>query len=635
MSAALEWLETNGIGGFSSGTVSGINSRRYHGLLVAASKPPVARVVLVSKFEETLVVAGRRFDLSANRYPGEFFPKGFLHLDSFRLDPFPVWEYEIDGIRLERSLFMPHGRNATFVRWRLLDSADARLEVRPLLAFRDFHHLGGKAGTLDRRDDPYGCVRIGAAGDELPDIFLSHNGSSFAETGEWYRNFEYEAEAERGFDCHEDLFQPFVLGFGLDDTATVATGTEPVDWREASVLAAAERERRQTLLETAGALDATEEALILAADQFIVSRGSGRTVIAGYPWFSDWGRDTMIGLPGLTLSTNRPEIAKDILEEFAGHVSEGMIPNRFPDEGEAPDYNTADATLWFFEAVRAYLATTGDIGFVEGRIFDILSEIVSHHMRGTRHGIRVDTDGLLHAGEAGTQLTWMDAKHGEESFTPRVGKPVEIQALWYNALRTMEELAERLGRTDTAAKYRNAAVTAKLSFGGTFWNEEDECLFDVVEDSFRDRTLRPNQILSVSLHHAIVDDPSRMRKIVSCVERSMLTPFGLRSLSQTDPRYRGTYEGGPRERDSRYHQGTVWAWLIGPFIDALAKAFPERKGEVPALLAALRGHLHEAGIGQVSEIFDGDAPHRPRGCPAQAWSVAELLRVLRKYPSNP
>ena len=369
--------------------------------------------------------------------------------------------------------------------------------------------------------------------------------------------------------------------------------------------------------------------LALAADQFLVKRGDGHTVIAGYPWFSDWGRDTMIALSGLTLATNRPEIARDIIIEFSKHISEGMLPNRFPDAGEQAEYNTVDATLWYFEAIRAYVAATGDIALVNGDLYDKLADIVLWHMRGTRYNIHVDTDGLLYAGEDGVQLTWMDAKIGDLVITPRTGKAVEVQALWYNALRIMADLAASCGNTLDRQKFDAMAELCSQSFNAAFWNESEECLYDVVENGVRDGSVRPNQIFAVSLPFSMLDD-GRARKVVDKVATELLTPVGLRSLSPKDSRYCPTYIGSPFARDSAYHQGTVWAWLIGGFVDAYRRVYPEQETFVAEVVDGFRRHLTEAGVGQISEIFDGDSPHAPRGCPAQAWSVAELLRVIRR-----
>ena len=375
---------------------------------------------------------------------------------------------------------------------------------------------------------------------------------------------------------------------------------------------------------------------MLAADQFIVSRGTGKTVIAGYHWFSDWGRDTMIALNGLTLATNRPEIAKSILIEFSKHISEGMLPNRFPDAGETPEYNTVDATLWFFEAIRAYAEKTGDYDLIREELYDKLVDIIEWHVRGTRYQIHVDTDGLLYAGGPGLQLTWMDAKIGDWVVTPRTGKAVEIQALWYNALCIMSGLASRFGDAEKRDDYAEMAEIASESFVGQFWNESQQCLFDVIDGSKQDASIRPNQIFAVSLPHTMLDG-EKARKIVDKVEAELLTPVGLRSLSPSDPRYVGVYIGSPLERDGGYHQGTVWGWLIGHFVDAYRKVHSkDAKSDmrINEIIAGFTEHLTEAMVGQVSEIFDGDPPHAPRGCAAQAWSVAEVLRICMTKPQD-
>jgi predicted glycogen debranching enzyme len=627
-----EWLETNGIGGFASGTVSGIGTRRYHGLLTAATRPPLGRIRTVSKFEETLFIDGVSFELSANQYPGSVHPDGFQYIAEFRLDPFPIWRYDINGVVLERKVFMAYGSNTTVSRWTVVSSpsgSDVRLEVRPLLAFVDYHHLQHDDASFktDYDEQPRSVSMCPYA--DLTAINFGHNALSVDSAGHWYRNFEYAIERERGFDFTEDLFQPFVLSFDISQPATVIISTEKVKASDADKLERAEIKRRNKLISTAGAKDEFTSQFVLAADQFLVTRGDGQTVIAGYPWFSDWGRDTMISLAGLTLATNRPKIAKGVLLEFSKHISEGMLPNRFPDEGEEAEYNTVDATLWYFEAVHAYVAATGDHAFVRKQLYSKLSEIITWHLRGTRYDIHVDTDGLLYAGQPGVQLTWMDAKIGDEVITPRRGKAVEIQALWYNALRIMSELARRFGHDGNANKFDSMADLAKLSFNALFWNEAEQCLYDVVENGNRDGSVRPNQIFSVSLAFPILDE-DRAKAVVDKVEAELLTKVGLRSLAPRDPKYIPYYVGSPFERDSAYHQGTVWAWLIGGFIDAYRRVYPERKDRITEIINGFCPHLSEAGLGQISEIFDAEWPHSPRGCPAQAWSVAELLRVMVK-----
>ncbi len=633
-----EWLETNGIGGYASSTVACANTRRYHGLLVAATRPPLGRMILLSKFEEALIIGDARFELSSNRYPDTIDPTGYQFLTGFRLDPFPVWTYNVNGIKLERAVFMANGENTTVCRWSMTGAAtsDVSLELRPLLAFRDHHHLRHEDAQFDRTyEAEQGLLRFSPLAD-TPTLHLAHNASKVEPSGYWYRDFEYEIEKERGFDYHEDLYQPCVLTFDLSATAVVIASTETPNVSDHESLRASEIRRRARLVAASGAKDDTERQLVLAADQFIVRRGAGHTVIAGYHWFSDWGRDTMIALPGLTLATNRPDVARSILLEFSQHISQGMLPNRFPDAGEQPEYNTVDATLWFFEAIRAYVAATGDIAFARDELFEKLADIIDWHIRGTRYGIRVGNDGLLVAGEPGTQLTWMDAKIGDHAITPRIGKPVEIQALWFNALCVMTDLGEQFGDVAKAQEYRSIATRAKVSFRRSFSNDEQNCLYDVINGDERDASVRPNQIFAVSLRHTMLD-AATARKIVKKVEADLLTPFGLRSLSPNDPRYIGRYEGPPEMRDAAYHQGTVWSWLIGPFIDAYRRTHSKDRRaaqRIAELLAPLKIHLEHAMLGNVSEIFDGDPPYTPRGAAAQAWSTAELLRVLSHRSSE-
>jgi predicted glycogen debranching enzyme len=630
-----EWLETNGLGGFASSTIVGLNTRRYHGLLIAATKPPVGRLVMLSKIEETLVLDGRRFDLSANRYPGTVHPQGFQYLKEFRLDPFPTFVYEVEGIEIAKTVFLVHGENTTVVQYELRANAtmpsSCALELRPLIAFRDYHSTAHANGSID----PSVETRAGLAAIRpyagLPALYFAHQADQIETEGSWYHNFEYDIERERGLDFQEDLFQPFTLRLNMAarPSCFLIASTDACDAALAPSL------RRQEIARRAGiaaALPSNEpliSALAQAADQFLVRRGDLKTVIAGYHWFGDWGRDTMIALPGLTLTTGRTDIARNILLAFAKHVDRGMLPNLFPDAGETPDYNTVDATLWFFEAIRALTEKTGDTAFVRKNLYAALCDIIDWHVRGTRYGIRMDDDGLLNAGEPGVQLTWMDAKVGDWVVTPRYGKPVEIQALWYNALRILQEFAEQFGDPERARQCAGIASKATQSFNVLFWNEADGCLYDVVQGDTRDRSIRPNQVLAVSLPFPILAY-DKACSVLEVVERELLTPVGLRSLARGDSQYRPTYEGGPLQRDGSYHQGTVWPWLLGPFISAYLRVHNHRAGakkKAAGWLRAFEAHLEDAGLGQVSEIFDAEPPYRPRGCMAQAWSVAELLRV--------
>jgi predicted glycogen debranching enzyme len=630
----LEWLETNGLGGFSSSTIAGLNTRRYHGLLTAATKPPVGRFVLLSKMEETLLIDGRHYDLSANQYPGVVYPQGHRYMKEFRLDPFPTFVYEVEGIEIEKRVFMVHGENTTVIEYEFgmpEGASVCALELRPLIAFRDYHGTTHHNGAINRAVHASGAIAGITPYEGLPTLYFGHNADALEESGNWYFNFEYAMEQERGLDAHEDLFNPLVVRFALHPgaTATVIASTQPRAASEAPRLRRDEIARRSRVLERAPSADSLVQRLTAAADQYVVQRGDLNSVIAGYHWFADWGRDTMIALPGLTLMTGRPEIARNILEAFAASADRGMLPNRFPDAGETPEYNTVDATLWLFEAVRSYVHYTGDYDFVRERLYPKLKDILDWHLRGTRYGIRADADGLLACGEPGVQLTWMDAKVGDWVVTPRAGKPVEIQALWYNALRILRDLARQFGDSGPAAFLGEMAEKARASFTAQFWNAAAGCLYDVINGENRDASLRPNQIFAVSLHHAMLP-PGQERQIVDCVQRELLTPLGLRSLSPRDPNYRPHYEGGVRERDSAYHQGTVWPWLMGPFISAYVKVHGrslEAKSQAETWLKAFDDHLKIAGLGQISEIADAEPPYTPRGCIAQAWSVAELLRA--------
>jgi predicted glycogen debranching enzyme len=632
-----EWLETNGLGGYASSTIIGLNTRRYHGLLVAATQGPVGRFVLLSKLEETLFIDQQAFDLSTNRYPGVVHPRGFDYLKRFRLDPFPVFTYEVEGIEIEKTVFMINGENSTVVQYELRTNKNAagydnlRLEIRPLIAFRDYHSTTHENSALnaDVRDDPGGAAVCPYQG--LPTLYLAHDAYELEKTGCWYRNFNYDAERERGLDFAEDLFNPFVLRFdlGSERHASVVASTEEHDVARTGEYRQAEIMRRRKVVTSSPLEDNFVQTLAAAADQYIVSRSDQKTVMAGYHWFGDWGRDTMIALPGLTLPTGKHEVARSILRTFAKHVDQGLLPNRFPDAGETPEYNTVDATLWFFEAARAYVNYTGDWEFVHNELYPIFVDIIAWHVRGTRYGIKVDLSGLLSSGEPGVQLTWMDAKVGDWVVTPRRGKPVEIQALWYNALCIMEGFARQFGDDAGQKRYRNMATVASWSFNRLFWNERDGCLYDVVNGGSQDPSTRPNQIFAVSLPHSMLS-AERARAVVDKVQEQLLTPVGLRTLAASDPQYRGRYTGGPAERDGAYHQGTVWPWLLGAFITAYVKVNggdTKARRQAGEWLAPLQAHLAEAGLGHISEIFEGDPPHRPCGCVAQAWSVAEVLRA--------
>ena len=600
-----------------------MNTRRYHGLLTAATRPPVGRVAMLSKLEETVTVGGRRYELGCNRYPGAVYPEGYRYLREFRLDPWPVFVYELDGVTMEKRVFMVAGENTTVIEYSA--GADCTLELRPLISFRDYHSTTHRNDALNPKYENDGGVVVLRPYGDLPALYLAHNAASVAGGAGWFYNFEYDRERERGLDFREDLYNPLVMTFGVagGGAATVIASTTRHEASESAMLRGRETERRAAVTAAAPGGEDFVQRLTAAADQFLVQRGEWKTVIAGYPWFSDWGRDTMISLPGLTLVTGRYVEARKILLAFAGSMDQGMVPNRFSDDGGKPEYNTVDGTLWFFEAVRAYGECTGDYEFVRRNLWAAMKESIDWHVRGTRYGIRVDVDGLLGCGEAGVQLTWMDAKVGDWVVTPRRGKPVEIQALWYNALRIMQELAWHF-EDSSAAAYGEMADKARGSFRGLFWNEDTGCLYDVVDGDARDAAVRPNQVFAVSLKHRMLEDADA-RQVLEVVQRELLTPAGLRTLSPRDPQYRGQYKGDVVSRDSAYHQGTVWPWLMGPFLAAYVRL---KGGSEPARwLGAFEEALHTGCLGQIGEVADGDAPYAAGGCVAQAWSVAEILRA--------
>lgn len=645
----MEWLETNGLGGYASGTVSGAHTRRYHGLLIASLDPPVKRTVMLSKLDETLVIPDTtgnpvRYELGANQYPGTVHPAGFRFLERFERDVFPVFHYRAGDVHLKKEIAMVHEENTTLVLYEVLEAAgEFSLELLPLMSARDHHNINHANNDLSREylfHNGVFSTRNYTGGAML---YIAVPGSTFTESQGWYYNFEYLRELERGLEFQEDLYAHgyFSVRLRQGDRLGVVISTEDPSERDGFALIRPEQKRRQRLVDSLRSrkpavkkLASNEKdvlsRLALAADQFIVRRGKLHTVIAGYHWFSDWGRDTMISLPGLCLTTGRYRIAAGILRQFARFVSDGMLPNRFPDHGESPEYNTFDATLWFFQAGYQYFLATKDISTVK-KLLPALSDIVAWHVRGTRYGIRVDpADQLLSGGETGVQLTWMDAKVGDWVVTPRIGKPVEINALWFNALCIMETFYRLLGVDEISADYARRAKRVKDSFQRAFWNPERNCLYDYLDERPHDE-IRPNQLYALSLPFPL-EVGDRARSILATVRNELVTPPGLRSLAPGWPGYSGMCVGTPLQRDGAYHQGTVWSYLTGAYIDALfAVERDSARAEAVKLVDSACAHLDEAGIGSISEIFDGDTPHAPRGCIAQAWSVAELLRVVIKY----
>jgi predicted glycogen debranching enzyme len=636
-----EWLEADGLGGFASGTVSLVRTRRYHALLLAATEPPTGRKVLVNGFDAFVETETGRLALSSQRYaPETLSPDGASRLASFTEEPWPRWTYRLeDGTTLEQELFVPKGLPLVALAWRLGGARrPATLTVRPFLSGRDYHALHHENGELRFDAAVVGDRVTFRPYASVPAVVALASGGYFHEP-HWYRRFLYAAEQARGLDHVEDLASPGTFRFDLERGEAVlilaaeglgasAVGSDASATSAIARLREAEKHRRA----------AFASRLERAGDAYLVKRGEGQTIIAGYPWFADWGRDTFIALRGLCLATGRLDEARHILLEWAHAVSKGMLPNRFPDRPEEPpEFNSVDASLWYVVAVHEYLeAARGRegaercrlCGAHEGCLQGAVRALLEGYAAGTRHGIRMDEDGLLAAGEPGVQLTWMDAKVGDWVVTPRIGKPVEIQALWLNALRIGAELDPR---------WREAFERGRRSFENRFWNEARGCLFDVVDADHRpgrnDAALRPNQIFAVGGLPFPVLEGERARRVVDEVEKELLTPLGLRSLARGEPSYSPRYAGGVAERDGAYHQGTVWPWLLGAFVEAWVRV---RGGTAAAraearkrFLEPLLRHRSEAGLGHISEVADGDAPHNPGGCPFQAWSVGEALRLDR------
>jgi len=640
-----EWLVTNGIGGYAFGTIAGLQTRCYHGLLVAALQPPLGRKLLVAKLDETARFGSEEFELFTNRWAdGKVSPEGYRYIERFHMEgATPVWTFALADALLEKRIFMPSGANTTYILYRLVRASSAvELSIKVLADYGQEHCVtAGRTQPMEVTQVEHG-LQI-APFDGATSFYVLSNAATSSPAKDWYRNFDLAAERARGLPDSTDHF------FAGELRATIAPGrsltivasTAAAPPLNGEVALAKRESETSALLDrffaangaTARAASPAVQQLVLAAHQFVVARplpdaADAKTILAGYPWFGDWGRDTMIALPGLCLATGRPWLARNILRTFSRFVSEGMLPNQFPSAGEAPVYNTVDATLWYFEAVRQYFEATSDIG-VLSELYPVLSSMIDAHVRGTRYNIHVDpADGLLYAGEAGVQLTWMDAKIGDRVVTPRIGKPIEVNALWLNAAEAMAQFARALGRD--AARYEALAARTRACFA-RFWSAEKKFCFDVIDapgsPDGNDAALRPNQILAVSLPVTALT-AEQQRAVVDVCARELLTSFGLRSLGRNETGYRGRYAGSPEVRDEAYHQGTVWGWLLGPFALAHLRVYGNA-GEAMSFLEPMLGHIRAAGLGTASEIFDGDPPFIPNGCIAQAWTVGETLRAWR------
>jgi predicted glycogen debranching enzyme len=629
-----EWLETDGLGGFASGTVSGIRTRRYHALLLTATTPPAGRMVLVNGFDAWVETPSGTYSISSQRYaPDVIHPNGASLIESFDYKPWPRWRYRLtDDLAIEQEIFVAHGESAVMLAWKIVggDNVQATLKVRPFYSGRDFHSTQRENGSFNFAADVRNERVVCRSYNGVPGVVAFSNGK-YAHEPTWYRNFLYAEELARGLDATEDLASPGVFEFSLSQKPAVLmlaaeghaiTDIESTEARYAQVRAD-ELHRRGDF----------QSPLEQAADAYLVKRGQGKTLIAGYPWFGDWGRDTFIALRGVCIATGRLEDARDILVQWAGVVSQGMLPNRFPDHGEEPEFNSVDASLWYIIAVNDYLvAAEKRPGFTDDchteKLRAAVEAILIGYSTGTRFGIRADSDGLLAAGEPGQQLTWMDARVDGREITPRIGKPAEIQALWLNALAIGSHFSGR---------WQLLLETGRAAFENRFWNEDAGYLADVIDCNHRagdvDLTFRPNQIFAVGGLPLQLLSEDKARRVVAAIEMLLLTPVGLRSLAPGEPGYTAHYGGSVAQRDGSYHQGTVWPWLIGAFVEAWVRVrgnTEDAKEEARArFLPSLHRHLDEGGLGHISEICDADPSHTPRGCPFQAWSLGELLRLER------
>lgn len=629
--SGLEWLLTNGLGSFAASSIIGANTRRYHGLLVAANNPPTDRKVLVSKVEETVLVGDEQFELGSNQYPGAVHPQGYSFLENFTRVPLPRAVFAAQGFKLAKTISMVYGENTTVLEYENLGTTSLLLRIKPFLVFRDYHSLFRENPEFDFYTEELEDNRLkvyahyGAA-----PLFIQFSKGNFVADGAWYHNFEYAAELERGLDFQEDArnIGQISVNLAAGEKMQLLFSTENKAYPNLADLVSQETKRIEAL--GAGVKDAFLRDLLISGDQFLVHRYStnSSTLIAGYPWFTDWGRDTMIAMRGLTIATGKKEASQSIIRTFLQYLNQGLLPNRFPDSGETPEYNTFDATLWLFVILYEYFERFQDLDFI-AEVFPKLQEIIDWHQRGTNYNIHVTPEGLLFGGEDLQQLTWMDAKVGDYVVTPRQGCPVEINALWYNALEIMAVFAQALQRDKQV--YVDLAQKSKVAFRHFFINPKGYLNDVILPDGYVDDAMRPNQIYALSLPFGLLN-PKEAEKVLTLVEQHLYTDYGLRSLAMDDPQFKGFYGGNPWERDTAYHQGTVWAFLWGEYATAFLKIKGNSAKTKKLLLEKmepLKQHFYQANcLHAISEIFDGENPGPGKGCVQQAWSVGMLIKVL-------
>jgi predicted glycogen debranching enzyme len=636
----LEWLDTNGLGGWASSTVLGCNTRNYHGVLVAAVKPPVDRKVMLSRFDESVIVNGETIHLSTRDFGDVLYPQGYQYLESFKQDIFPSWEFRIGNSIIRKTLLCIQDQNSVCIRYELDSEDSLPILFEPFVAARDYHGHYGQDSILNQNYEYEDNSLLLRPRSSLPNISLTGPFATYQHNPHWHKRFFYREESKRGLADREDLLCVGKLEAILSKNSpiTILLSCEASNDNSADILYAKELQQRQCLstqLQVSTKLDILTKHLSVAAQQFIVKRGEGKTIIAGYHWFTDWGRDTLIAIRGLCIATGKLTEAQKILQVFCDSVKNGLVPNRFVEAGQEAEYNSVDASLWLFVAAYEFYNAGGDKTFARCVLLPALTKIFEAYCQGTSYLIKEDSDGLINAGDSHIQLSWMDAKIGDWVVTPRYGKAVEINALWYNALNILGFFADNFDEYSLANLAREKAKKTQLSFNEIFWNETTTSLYDCIRPDFSDPSMRPNQIFAIGLPFALLSK-ERAAAVLKNIREELLTPRGLRTLSPAHPDYKAVYEGSPHQRDSAYHQGTVWPWLLGTYIDAILFVDPVAGAkEAKEILEGMHSHLYEAGLGSISEIFDAEAPHKARGAIAQAWSVSELLRSCLRVNQPP